>query len=55
MSAQPAGTNVAEQIISKFSLANATRLDHFAYNTSLPNATLCTGTHTIVYSRINKQ
>lgn len=50
-----AGTNVGEQIISKFSLANATRTGYFQYNTSLANSSSCTGTHTIVYSRINKQ
>lgn len=48
------GTNVGEQIISKFSLANATRIGHFQYNTSLSNSSSCVGTHTIVYSRVNK-
>jgi hypothetical protein len=50
-----AGTNVNEQVISKINLKNETRLAGFPYNASLPDATMCTGTHTIVYSRVNKQ
>jgi hypothetical protein len=48
------GTNVGEQVISKFNLSSAARINHFQYNASLANSSMCTGTHTIVYSRINK-
>jgi hypothetical protein len=48
------GTNVNEQIIPKHNLENETNIGHFPYNASLSNATLCSGTHTIVYSRVNK-
>lgn len=48
------GTNVNEQIIQKLNLENETNIAGFAYNSSLPNATLCSGTHDIVYSRVNK-
>jgi hypothetical protein len=41
------GTNVNEQIISKFNLANETNIGNFPYNGSLSNATLCFGTHTL--------
>jgi len=46
---------VNEQIIQKLNLENETNIAGFAYNSSLPNATLCSGTHDIVYSRVNKQ
>lgn len=46
---------MAEPILPKFNLSNNTRIANVQFNTSLPNATLCTGTHTIVYSKVNKQ
>ena len=31
------------------------RVAHYEYSTSLPDPTICVGTHSIVYSTINKQ
>ena len=31
------------------------RVAHYSYNQSLPDPSICVGTHSIVYSTINKQ
>ncbi|DBA84774.1 hypothetical protein WJX77_006512 [Trebouxia sp. C0004] len=48
------GSNVGEQVIEKFNVSTNTRLNHFNYSSYLPNASVCVGTHTIVYSQINQ-
>lgn len=49
------GSNVGEQVLEKFNVSTNSRLNHFNYSSYLPNASVCVGTHTIVYSQINQQ
>ncbi|CAK0787274.1 hypothetical protein CVIRNUC_010492 [Coccomyxa viridis] len=47
-------TNVNEQVIEQINLPKQARTNSFNYSSFLPNASICTGTHSVGYSNISQ-